>query len=389
MAWIHVPQGFCPSAPEPGDSISDSVWRAQLLAQSVTSNETLSPSSTWLRRLKRTTWTMRLFGTIYEPSTASRGVAAWIASLAESPASRTASQERSSAQPTTATCGKIPHASSGKSDPDLSFSKTWHKAWGTSMSALGESYETWATRLRRAYSRRLKLAHHMSDCDSLPWATPTANTSTSHRGRWNKTKLQTVLHHQAENWMTPVATQQGLYTYEHGDHDKPTPTLAGQARLWRTPNARDYKDRSIDQKDRPDAQLSLGRQVLNWATPMAADGDRTSEKYKRGNLTLLGQARQFPTPTARDGHSWDGPNKKNPRQPFEAYSHLLQMSSESGHTCSPRCRILNPHFAEWLQGFPFQWTEQHAFSLSEIALSHWWRQSRSALSYILSDRRIE
>ena len=69
---------------------------------------------------------------------------------------------------------------------------------------------------------------------------------------------------------------------------------------------------------------------------------------------------------------------------YKAYSHLAQTTSKPGHTCSPKCRRLNPLFVERLLGWPRGWTllplGPTDLESSVMEWSRWWRLMRSALS---------
>ncbi len=211
--WLYVPTS-CQSAPGLEDLTSASDSLAQMLARSVTWNGKLSRSQTWLQRFKRVSWTTLLFGAILPPSTVDRAVERWIGLLAESHVSHTAPQDSGLGLATSGTSGRTPPGSLEQSDPASSFWRTFQESWGITTSASGQSYEEWATGLRKDYSRRMKSAHRTSGNGSLSWATPNPSSSASQTGEWTGSyyrrgdgaKVQTVLTHQATNWGTPRAT---------------------------------------------------------------------------------------------------------------------------------------------------------------------------------------
>ena len=107
----------------------------------------------------------------------------------------------------------------------------------------------------------------------------------------------------------------------------------------------------------------------NWPSPMASDAVAIVDQHGAGNLRLLGAARLFPTPAARDYRSEKGGEKTlahfnrsaGPSLPaFVEHSPQAPQipdgpqSSESAPTSRRR---LNPRFVEWLMGFPIGWTE--------------------------------
>ena len=318
--WLYVPTSLA-SAPEPEASTSASDSRAQLLARSVTWNGKHSRWQTWSQRFKRVSWTTHLYGAILSPSTAALGVESWIGSLEESRASHTAPRDKSVEQTTIGTFGPTPPESSEKSDQASSSWRTFQVSHGITTSALGQSFGQWVTELRKDYSRRLKSGLPTRDNGSLSWVTPTA---------------------------------------------------------------RDEKDRGHAQIERVDAgPAALGRQVLVWPTMTASDAS-SRMIHGRGDLKLDGAARMFPTPTSADGERTSTEYMRGNPTLQGVASPLAQMTSKSGHTCSQKCRRLNPLFVEWLMGWPGGWTllpTGRIDSLSwETAWSRWWRLMRSALS---------
>ena len=122
--WIYVPETYCQSVLESEDSISASTWRAKTLEQFAMWREKPSLSRHWLKRWKQGGWIKRLFGRIYEPSTARLGVESWIRSLAESRASLIPSPDFSAERTTSETSGRTPQESLPISSPVESFLRT-------------------------------------------------------------------------------------------------------------------------------------------------------------------------------------------------------------------------------------------------------------------------
>lgn len=97
-------------------------------------------------------------------------------------------------------------------------------------------------------------------------------------------------------WTTPVAAD--AYRDAGSGYNKslkrevedfwPTPTVEGNA------NRSEYSPKAGD-----GLETAVNRQ---YPTPVAADSERVSETYPRGNPTLLGHLRNWPTPRARDGY---------------------------------------------------------------------------------------
>ena len=122
-------------------------------------------------------WIKRLSGVILDPSTASRGVAAFVSSLPVIPASRSAWPAAGEALTTRATYGPLSLASSTRSDPNGCSSRTSRATsiwdWPTS----SEILPAWTTRQRSACSRREKRAQAIAGVASSSWPTPTARDS--------------------------------------------------------------------------------------------------------------------------------------------------------------------------------------------------------------------
>jgi len=175
--WLRVPSTCCPSPPESGGSISAFVWRSPLLASSALSKSKRMPLKFWQKGWKTVGWMTRLYGRIYEPSTAALGAESWISSLRAIRVSPSATQVAASAPTTPDTSGPMSLESS-KSVEQLSFSwrtSTGTCPWGSMWSA--ESFNHWVTELKRDSSMRLKRALLIYGSDCSLWPTPTAMDS--------------------------------------------------------------------------------------------------------------------------------------------------------------------------------------------------------------------
>ena len=338
----------------------------------------------------------RLFGMMSKPSTAVRGVASWIGSLAESRANPIASPARNGALPTNGTSGRTPDGSSVNVSPAQSSWRMFRASHGITSTPLGLSYEDWDTGLKRDFSQRKKLALPTYENGSSSWVTPTARSSASRNGEWkgthyvreNGTKVASVLAHQARNWQPPLSglwrspaatdadggtiqdqgvdpSQMICYRLRDQGAHWPTatmsdagetiiysdgsPKLSGAARMWPTALA---TDGSKAPKQHLNGDPSLTSLVKMWPTATVTPGAYT---YARGNpdtlsLKLDGAARTFPTPSASYAKGFDGPGKARPSKNWAAYSHLVRMTLNHGHECSPKCRRLNPLFCSLADG---------------------------------------
>ena len=236
----------------------------------------------------------RLFGMISKPSTAARGVASWIGSLAEFRANLTASPARNGAPPTSGTSGRMLGGSSANVSPAQSSWRTFQVSHGITSTPLGLSYEDWDTGLKRDFSQRQKSGLPTYENGSSSWVTPTARSSASQNGEWkgthyvreNGTKVASVLAHQAMNWQPP---------------------LTG---LWRTPAATDAEGGTIQDRGVDPSQMICYRlrdQGAHWPTATVSDAGETIT-YSDGNPKLSGAARMWPTAMRSDGDKVPGPH---------------------------------------------------------------------------------
>ena len=158
------------------------------------------------------------------------------------------------------------------------------------------------------------------------------------------------------------------------------PTLTG---WWPTAVA---TDGTKAPKQRKMGDDTLTSRVKHW--PTATEFHR-GFRYGQGNsdtpsMKLDGAARTFPTPSASDARGFDGPGKAHPSKNWEAYSHLVWMTLNHGHECSPKCRRLNPLFVAWLMGWPGGWTQlPSGLNDSESLATEWFRWSQ-LMRYSLS-----
>lgn len=207
--WLFLPPHFMDSPSAPELAGSNSVCISQHLATElfVTSSGThmLRPLS-W-PGWKTRPWIKLLSGLTCAPSTAARGVAAWISSLRATRASRSALPGGNLARPTPDTSGQTSQGSSTRSGRSGCSAKTslaifiWDSTWSP------ETLKAWATALQRACFQREKSALATSGADSSSWPTPLAslfkqvNGLTVGAGRVKfESKHQTTLYGTAIAW---------------------------------------------------------------------------------------------------------------------------------------------------------------------------------------------
>ncbi len=174
--WLHIPESCRYAAALPVLTWA-SEQHCQALASSVTWRGKPSAWRTWSKRCGKVSWMKHLSGTMLLPSTASRGVAVWISSLAESPASPTALPADRLALTMSETCGQPLLESLGKSNP-LGCSWKTSRDSSPSLPGFGESqtaWKDWVTQLRRRCSLlRDRLARAIGESECSFWPTPTA-----------------------------------------------------------------------------------------------------------------------------------------------------------------------------------------------------------------------
>ena len=150
---------------------------------------------------------------------------------------------------------------------------------------------------------------------------------------------------------------------------------------------------------------NLTSEAKNWPIPTATERSGTNPNTGHGEglnkTTKMWDEKEdkWPTPMQRDYKGFDGPGKKNALKPRELYLSTLQDQETEKHgqdslqdsqnlnqpfakkgICSPKCRRLNPNFAEHLMGLPAGWT-----SVSEPLEMGLYRLWQDALSENLQE----
>ncbi len=401
--WLYVP-GITPPSPAGGSaSILDSDSLYRMLAASCTwKTNSLRPES-WRRVLRTAPWTTRLSGLTCEPSTVSRGVADWMESLADTPASRSASLENSSEPPTPATSGPRYVTSSGQLSLDGAFSRMSRPTLISDSAKSPSIYKAWATKLRQTSLQRRKLARPTDGSGSLSslWQTASAQEFTKRRQVGQTTRDELLLAGQAQAWPTArgsdgakggpnqrgssgdlmppsAAAQWATPTRGDGDGGQTEPSEARRrgggdrslrvdAAQWPTPQAHDGRRPGSDATSTQGANLK--RDVETWPIPQAADANKASSRYRppgTGQLNLNNLV------------NWSGLPSSRPVQ-------TIVSGDESSPSDPTSRRRLNPRFVEWLMGLPPHWVEPISYESSVTEWSRWWARMLSALSVLTSD----
>ena len=161
-------------------------------------------------------------------------------------------------------------------------------------------------------------------------------------------------------------------------------TKGTESGLWATPTTMDsmapktekalLKEATVTRLGRTnwsnlrDHQVVRGKKM--WPTPPtrqdACGRDRHNQKNGKVILSLLGEARKWPTPTTRDYKDGSAESCKNvpvngllgravhQEWPMPTANHRSGLQS---HGCNAILGSLNPRWTEWLMGFPDGWTE--------------------------------
>jgi hypothetical protein len=271
---------------------------------------------------------------------------------------------------------------------------------GTSPSALKpfcESYGTWASRLRLAHSRRLKLVRRTNGSGGSAW--PTATVTSQAQTAENPTPRQTggtTLAGAAERlWPTSRSSESEnratRSSPSHGNgHGFLLAGLAGDVvGRWTTPQAHDATQKVNVRVRSAKPYASLLREAVKWPTPASRDyrGENGAEHLTNGtgrlHLDQLPNAVAFlfsrPAPA-----TWPDGLRSSPHAPI---SRPLwgSMIASHGRAVSRRIlkgrarRRLNPLFVGWLMGWPIG----HALcACSAMEFTLWQQHMRGALSQL-------
>jgi len=413
MCWVYVPglevSNLASSSPCP-ERAASLTWRGKPL-----------PPRTLLREWKAARFIRRLSGLILPLSTLDNGVASWIASLAETRASPTASPEKAKAQTTNAFSSTRLFASSRSAGLIVCSERTSQGMLTGSSPLWSRHWKGWATALRQEYSARPKWGRVIGAIDCSLWRSP----ATAEAG----VTAHDLVTATGEPW-TP-----GQRAYDPDTGRMAQTGLTQQAQIWQTPATDSFRSRGGDRKDEmgPDQQartwptpmagtpaqngnsaagnLDFSRQVMatveKWATPQARDHfpphsqERITAMKAEGHgmRNLNDEAAAWPTPAARDhkgANSEDhvttnGTGRMHMDQLPNFVEHTFPSSPQgqttpAGKPSSDLRRSLNPRFVEWLMGWPIGWTD---FEQQEMGLSLWQRLGRGMLSMLVTEPPLQ
>ena len=300
---------------------------------------------------KTRAWMRLLCGRMPEPSTAARGVAQWIASWRDTPASHSASPESNGGPTTPGISGPLSPASLARSLPPMSSARTSPATYRWDSTTSSRIFTDWATALRRDCVRRLKSALRTFALGSGSWPTPRVEDGES-----------------------------------AGAHRKGPQTLNAKVRsLIPTPMQSDAM--GAGSRNLPGSRAHAGVSLTDFVlfgnsrtprllpAPSASDYGTSHNGIKKslpsGGTPSLSTMARWATPTVQDAHNNGNPSRARRESPG--------LNGEVGGK-------LNPTWVEWLMGWPIRWTDS-AFSATDGA--HWQARFRSQLCSLLSPTRTQ
>jgi hypothetical protein len=150
----------------------------------------------------------------------------------------------------------------------------------------------------------------------------------------------------------------------------PRTSAIGSSALLPTPMARVNGGTEVSGESRTGGPM-LAEVLL--PTPSKSDGEKTGQRYGKGDLKLSGAVRLLPTPVANDDNksveahmAMKRRMKGGPRSEITSLQVLSKKwASEAGEPTSPPsddgkkppAPLLNPCFVEWMLGLPEGWSD--------------------------------
>lgn len=304
---------------------------------------------------KREPLIRRLSGLTCSPSTAQRGVDAWICSLRDSRARTSASQAEGSGLMESAPVSSLTSLTS------LTIATRRDSFWRTSAPSLLPPPPLWTKPKASSSSARPP-----ESWENWPIAGGTRNGSLFQRPTW------------APRMGVPGGS-----------------ALHGVSR-WATPdcNTSSYSNGLMGP--------NLRQQSSNWPTPRASMADCGSDSDQSGRPGIKDACEQWPTPASRDyrtpnsQESQESRNHKGgeqlPNFVEHHFSHPVH-STLDGRELSPTGRTLrrrlNPAFACWLMGWPIWWTSPVLINCARSAMESYRFRLQSHLLSLCAERGVE
>lgn len=296
-----------------------------------------------LRAWKTKPWMKRLSGLTLPPSTAERGAARWISSLAATRASQTPLRDRGRGAQTTAGLSTTFCGPSRKAGLRVYSGKTYRGTRTDSLTLSSDHWSGWVATLRQEYSAREKRARATAGNDCSSW--PTADAMVANDGQDPST----------------YNARRARLKVKHGNGNGAGLVLSQSAIQWQTPATDSFRSRGGDRKN----EMGLDQQARLWPTAATRD-------YK-GSLPLNQRDRTM-------GTLDECAERIFPYSPPAPTTQAGNGSSSGAPTLPPLC--LNAAFVEWLMGWPTGWTDS-ARAVTGFTL--WLRRSRTCLSTLISE----
>ncbi|CAB4153154.1 hypothetical protein UFOVP612_45 [uncultured Caudovirales phage] len=373
--WI-LPKQLHTSAyvPDMEALISDLAEQSQICEPSLLARSKPSLARTWSQRWKRDSWTQHLSGRILKPSHGQNFVTAWTSSLEVIHVSRSQQQGNDSEQKIHDTSG---HLSQPELFPCVQESASSRTSRDTSALDSEKSLANWkalVTRLRGAYSLRVKSAHLTNGNESLSWPTAKArdwkdtmgcsldatNPDGTHRNRRDRLvgAIVAEMHGQA----VPVSPSTDGNRQESSQ----------EGRLWMTPKSGQCgmtattSGRPLEKATQLTTQVYVVNRQESWATPSTMDHinvvrnpEERSPAANKGGIPLGDQARraeQWATP--RLGREEKAETRLARGKDIGLHGQVGAMTNSAK---------LNPRWVEALMGLPIGWTMPSCSSPLTIA----------------------
>ena len=306
------------------------------------------------RAWKTKAWMKRLSGLTLPPSTASRGVARWIASLPVSRVSPSPSPASASHKTTPDGSGPTLQEYLAKYDPA---SSSWKTCQGSFLPDLETFSGTWprsGSMRDGVVFERPTLAPVKGANGGSAWPTPTVKSEA--QTAENPTPGQTggtTLPGEAMRWPTPRVTTSGMApSQKEIAEGNPKKRLEVSAQLWTTPCADDTGNRT---KQYAQGGTALSMQAGQWPTPHASAGTGAGNAGRAGGVNIQTAVATWPTPTTRD-HK-DGATTLENTPVNGLLGRQVLVTPMDGKPTSKNTRTLNPRFVEALMGWPIGWTD--------------------------------
>ena len=197
---------------------------------------------------------------------------------------------------------------------------------------------------------------------------------------------------QVENWQTPTSLDSAGrdYTYPSGDHTKPFPTLVGQARDWPTPNARDHKD-GADPSGEVETNALLGRAAPRWDCPSSPPAPPTeppgSGSSQGGPNSRRLWKRDNVWATPCGGEAM-GATDKTKRGNLALGGEVRAFSGDNPKDgMTTSKRRLNPNFVRWMMSWPPGWVE--SISCEPAGMASWLSKALSRYESFFSEQDLD